>query len=165
MASAGLYAIVQVLNANNAALADFNLDFYTDVQDLTYLQHYLDQDPRASKYRYLRTVMVYMEGTGRVAAKDSMDGGFDSLNCCLPRKLTESLCEVIQDYGLVSFTTLNIEVPATHRTDVVVSGYGHHSTSSCLDTAGQGERERSYEDYRQKQRLHIQGHRGGPQRV
>jgi hypothetical protein len=31
--------------------AAFNLDFYTDVQDLSYLQDQLDQDPRAAKYR------------------------------------------------------------------------------------------------------------------
>nr|GMC98301.1 GPN-loop GTPase 2 [Ipomoea batatas] len=31
----------------------FNLDFYTDVQDLSYLQYHLDQDPRSSKYRKL----------------------------------------------------------------------------------------------------------------
>ncbi|KAJ8636245.1 hypothetical protein MRB53_010512 [Persea americana] len=32
----------------------FNLDFYTDVQDLSYLQFHLDQDPRSAKYRYDR---------------------------------------------------------------------------------------------------------------
>ncbi|KAJ7525523.1 hypothetical protein O6H91_17G054700 [Diphasiastrum complanatum] len=53
----------------------FNLDFYTDVQDLSYLQNHLDQDPRSAKYR----------------------------------KLTKSLCELIEDYSLVSFTTLNIQ--------------------------------------------------------
>ncbi|KAK9124964.1 hypothetical protein Scep_013810 [Stephania cephalantha] len=31
----------------------FNLDFYTDVQDLSYLQYHLDQDPRHAKYRKL----------------------------------------------------------------------------------------------------------------
>ena len=31
--------------------AAFNLDFYTDVEDLSYLQNHLDQDPRSSKYR------------------------------------------------------------------------------------------------------------------
>ncbi|XP_065878944.1 GPN-loop GTPase QQT1 isoform X2 [Euphorbia lathyris] len=31
----------------------FNLDFYTDVQDLSYLQHHFDQDPRSAKYRKL----------------------------------------------------------------------------------------------------------------
>ncbi|CAH8271860.1 unnamed protein product [Arabidopsis lyrata] len=31
----------------------FNLDFYTDVQDLSYLEHHLSQDPRAAKYRKL----------------------------------------------------------------------------------------------------------------
>lgn len=53
----------------------FNLDFYTDVEDLSYLQHHLDQDPRSSKYR----------------------------------KLTKELCEVIEDFGLVNFTTLAIQ--------------------------------------------------------
>ncbi|KAI3889431.1 hypothetical protein MKX03_033885 [Papaver bracteatum] len=31
----------------------FNLDFYTDVEDLSYLQYHLDQDPRSAKYRKL----------------------------------------------------------------------------------------------------------------
>lgn len=53
----------------------FNLDFYTDAQDLTYLQNCLDQDPRSAKYR----------------------------------KLTKELCEVIEDYSLVNFSTLDIQ--------------------------------------------------------
>lgn len=32
--------------------AAFNLDFYTDVQDLSYLQYHLDQDPRGEKFRF-----------------------------------------------------------------------------------------------------------------
>ncbi|KAI8542020.1 hypothetical protein RHMOL_Rhmol08G0106700 [Rhododendron molle] len=31
----------------------FNLEFYTDVEDLSYLQHDLDQDPRSAKYRWM----------------------------------------------------------------------------------------------------------------
>ncbi|KAM1118808.1 hypothetical protein ACFX2I_043074 [Malus domestica] len=31
----------------------FNLDFFTDVEDLSYLQYKLDQDPRSAKYRKL----------------------------------------------------------------------------------------------------------------
>ncbi|KAM7255981.1 hypothetical protein ACFE04_011722 [Oxalis oulophora] len=54
---------------------DFNLDFYTDVEDLSYLQNYLDQDPRLAKYR----------------------------------KLTKELCEVIEEFGLVNFSTLDIQ--------------------------------------------------------
>ncbi|RWR84736.1 GPN-loop GTPase 2 [Cinnamomum micranthum f. kanehirae] len=53
----------------------FNLDFYTDVQDLSYLQFHLDQDPRSAKYR----------------------------------KLTKELCDVVEDYSLVNFTTLDIQ--------------------------------------------------------
>ncbi|XP_047953101.1 GPN-loop GTPase QQT1 isoform X1 [Salvia hispanica] len=53
----------------------FNLDFYTDAHDLSYLQHHLDQDPRSAKYR----------------------------------KLTKELCEVIENFSLVDFTTLDIQ--------------------------------------------------------
>lgn len=53
----------------------FNLDYYTDVQDLSYLQNELGQDPRSAKYR----------------------------------KLTKELCEVIEGYGLVNFTPLDIQ--------------------------------------------------------
>ncbi|KAK8961940.1 hypothetical protein KSP40_PGU001634 [Platanthera guangdongensis] len=53
----------------------YNLDFYTDVEELSYLQYHLDQDPRSSKYR----------------------------------KLTKGLCDVIQDFSLVNFTTLDIQ--------------------------------------------------------
>ncbi|KAF3446545.1 hypothetical protein FNV43_RR11725 [Rhamnella rubrinervis] len=53
----------------------FNLDFYTDVQDLSYLQHLLAQDPYTSKYR----------------------------------KLTKELCDVVENFGLVNFTTLDIQ--------------------------------------------------------
>ncbi|KAI5683508.1 hypothetical protein M9H77_04736 [Catharanthus roseus] len=31
----------------------FNLDFYIDVQDVSYLQYHLDEDPRSAKYRKL----------------------------------------------------------------------------------------------------------------
>ncbi|KAK1553702.1 hypothetical protein Q3G72_002320 [Acer saccharum] len=51
---------------------DFNLDFYTDVQNLSYLRYHEDH---SAKYR----------------------------------KLTKELCEVIENYGLVNFTTLDIQ--------------------------------------------------------
>ncbi|XP_078433967.1 P-loop containing nucleoside triphosphate hydrolases superfamily protein isoform X2 [Wolffia australiana] len=53
----------------------FNLDYYTDVQDLSYLQLHLEQDPRSAKYR----------------------------------KLTKELCDVVEDFCLVNFTTLDIQ--------------------------------------------------------
>lgn len=53
----------------------FNLDFYTDVQDLSYLQFDLKQDPFSTKYR----------------------------------KLTKDLCELVEDFSLVNFATLNIQ--------------------------------------------------------
>ncbi|KAG6504626.1 hypothetical protein ZIOFF_036961 [Zingiber officinale] len=53
----------------------YNLEYYMDVEDLSYLQYHLDQDPRSSKYR----------------------------------KLTKELCDVIEDFGLVNFSTLDIQ--------------------------------------------------------
>ncbi|KAG6508061.1 hypothetical protein ZIOFF_033418 [Zingiber officinale] len=53
----------------------YNLEYYMDVEDLSYLQDHLDQDPRSSKYR----------------------------------KLTKELCDVIEDFGLVNFSTLDIQ--------------------------------------------------------
>ncbi|KAG0481016.1 hypothetical protein HPP92_011874 [Vanilla planifolia] len=53
----------------------YNLEFFTDVEDLSYLQYHLDQDPRSSKYR----------------------------------KLTKVLCDVVKDFSLVNFSTLDIQ--------------------------------------------------------
>ncbi|PQQ10983.1 GPN-loop GTPase 2 [Prunus yedoensis var. nudiflora] len=53
----------------------FNLDFYTDVENLSYLQYSLDQDPRSAKYR----------------------------------ELTKEICDVVEDYSLVNFATLDIQ--------------------------------------------------------
>lgn len=54
----------------------FNLDFYTEVMDLTYLLDHLAADPFFKKFRLLN----------------------------------EKLAEVIQDYSLVSFVPLNVQV-------------------------------------------------------
>jgi len=54
---------------------DFNLDFYTEVQDLHRLQQYLDRDPLSKKFK----------------------------------KLNNAICELIHDFRIVSFHTLNIQ--------------------------------------------------------
>lgn len=54
----------------------FNLDFYTEVQDLSYLQHELDKDPRSAKYS----------------------------------ELNKAICEIVEDFSLVGFQTLCVEV-------------------------------------------------------
>lgn len=56
--------------------AAFNLDFYTEVMDLTYLLDHLAADPFFKKFHLLNT----------------------------------KLAEVIQDYSLVSFVPLNVQV-------------------------------------------------------
>lgn len=55
----------------------FNLDFYTEVQDLSYLQHELEKDPRTRQGRFL--------------------------------ELNRAICEIVEDFGLVSFQTLCVE--------------------------------------------------------
>lgn len=65
--------------------AAFNLDFYTEVMDLTYLLDHLAADPFFKKFHHLN----------------------------------QKLAEVIQDYSLVSFVPLNVQVPL--KTEVLVS--------------------------------------------
>lgn len=54
----------------------FNLDFYTDVQDLSYLQYELEKDPRSGKFS----------------------------------ELNKAICDIVEDFGLVGFQTLCVEV-------------------------------------------------------
>jgi hypothetical protein len=54
----------------------FNLDFYTEVQDLSYLQYELEKDPRSSKYA----------------------------------ELNKAICDIVEDFSLVGFQTLCVEV-------------------------------------------------------
>ena len=54
----------------------FNLDFYTEVQDLSYLQYELEKDPRSSKYA----------------------------------ELNKAICDIVEDFSLVGFHTLCVEV-------------------------------------------------------
>jgi len=57
-------------------LPAFNLDYYTEVQDLSQLSVLLDKDPRMTR--------------------------FGDLN--------KAICEIVEDYGLVGFETLAVEV-------------------------------------------------------
>jgi GTPase SAR1 family protein len=54
---------------------DLNLDFYTEVQDLKYLEQYLSRDSFSSQFQ----------------------------------RLNRALCELVEDFSLVAFQTLNIE--------------------------------------------------------
>jgi hypothetical protein len=54
----------------------FNLDYYTEVQDLSQLSVLLEQDPRLAR--------------------------FGDLN--------KAICEIVEDFGLVGFETLAVEV-------------------------------------------------------
>lgn len=53
----------------------FSLEYYTQVQDLTYLLEMLDQDPFTRRYK----------------------------------KLSSALCELVEEFGLVSFLTLCVQ--------------------------------------------------------
>lgn len=57
----------------------FNLDYYTEVQDLGYLLQTLNDEPRAKKFR----------------------------------KLNAAMCELIEEFSLVGFETLAVEVSRT----------------------------------------------------
>lgn len=61
----------------------FNLDFYTEVQDLSYLQYELEKDPR--------------NGRGKFA------------------DLNKAICDIVEEFGLVNFQTLCVEVCCSTR--------------------------------------------------
>jgi hypothetical protein len=61
----------------------FNLDFYTEVQDLNHLLPLLSQDPRMGKFG----------------------------------ELNEKIIELVEEFGLVSFETLAVEVRSLSRSD------------------------------------------------
>ena len=65
-----------VLSFNVIANTAFKLDFYAQVQDLSYLLDYLNTSHRTKRYR----------------------------------ALNDAICELIEDFGLVSFETLAVEV-------------------------------------------------------
>lgn len=79
----------------------FNLDFYTEVMDLSYLLDHLAADPFFKKFKLLN----------------------------------EKIAEVIQDYSLVSFVPLNVQV--WHRWKISVglscSRNGPHSLGSSVE--------------------------------
>lgn len=60
---------------------DFNLEYYTEVQDLTYLAGSLEDSARGSE-----------------GARGKW------------RKLNKVICDLVEDYGLVGFETLAVEV-------------------------------------------------------
>lgn len=65
----------------------FNLDYYTEVQDLEYLQYELDKDPRSAKYG----------------------------------ALNKAICEIVEEFGLVGFQTLCVEVSRKHSPSTSVT--------------------------------------------
>ena len=67
-----------------------NLDFYTEVQDLKYLEQYLNKESFSARYQ----------------------------------KLNHLLCELIQDYNLVAFHTLNIEVDIQKKLGFIINYLG-----------------------------------------
>ena len=92
-----------LLTPQTHCLTDFNLDFYTEVQDLKYLETSLNT------------------GSSRYAS------------------LNMAICQLIEDFSLVGFETLAVEVCYTHCTRtridelclVLVGSRVHASSNAC----------------------------------
>ena len=78
----------------------YNLDFYTDASELDRLVQFVDSHRGANKD-------APMQAVGQGERPDATEGG--SAFHQKFSKLNKLLCEVIQDFGLVGFTTLNIQ--------------------------------------------------------
>eukprot|EP00271_Cylindrocystis_brebissonii_P020104 TRINITY_DN6510_c0_g1_i2.p1 TRINITY_DN6510_c0_g1~~TRINITY_DN6510_c0_g1_i2.p1 ORF type:complete len:158 (+),score=33.63 TRINITY_DN6510_c0_g1_i2:165-638(+) len=77
----------------------FNLEYYTEVQDLSYLQDCLEKEEEAGQRRSLKF-----------------------------KKMNAALCEVIEDFALVSFETLAIQdkESVAHLIQVLDKSIGYH---------------------------------------
>jgi len=111
---------------------DFNLEYYADVQDLSYLADRVE------------------EGRGGGEASTSAATPGTALLRKKYGKLTRNLCELVEDFGLVNFTSLSIEDKESVRRVValtdkcvgyVTSGVGGFSRAT---TGGGGEGEGEY---------------------
>lgn len=110
---------------------DFRLDFYTEVQDLPRLARRLDDEAEveeAALREEAAAAAARAEVSGGNGSGSGGDGKTTTTTTTTPRplpqrrafsqryrKLTAGLCEVVQDYGLLSFTPLSVEDPASLR--------------------------------------------------
>lgn len=85
----------------------FNLDFFQEVQDLPRLVDYLDARPDA----------VSLDNDGSDAGEQGETGGRSTAPVDPARqafrnrrrRLHEAMCELVEDFGLVTFETLDIQ--------------------------------------------------------
>eukprot|EP01135_Chromosphaera_perkinsii_P010039 Nk52_evm74s1992 gene=Nk52_evmTU74s1992 len=160
----------------------FNLDFYTDVMDLSYLLHGLDG--RGGSFE--REEEEEEEGWGRKRGvsgdgKENMEGGKVEEDSGKKKrkkkkkkkkkaqrffekyfKLNEALCGLIEDYNLVSFHTLNIEdkdtmgrlIKAVDKANGYVFGGLEEGNDSIMQTAA-GEYDFKYFDAMEVQEKYL----------
>ena len=89
---------MQVDLLNQFGALPFNLEFFTDLQDVERLLPYLDAppaDPRLTRDDDVATSTP--ETPGRIAFREKR------------RRLHAAMCELLDDFSLVSFETLNIQ--------------------------------------------------------
>ncbi len=99
------------------AAAAFNLDFYTEVQDLQYLVRSMGNSPFTTKFRSARRLAEALSHCQPSCVRSLGAGASQRCRCVLGarrrtlrRKLSSAICDVVQDYGLVSFVPLAIQV-------------------------------------------------------
>jgi GPN-loop GTPase len=88
-----LFSLIRVKFLFSRLKTDFNLDYYTEVQDLSYLENALS----SASPRY--------------------------------RALNMAICELVEDFSLVGFETLAVEVRVFHATERNSSSKTPHRTN------------------------------------
>jgi len=93
------------------ATMPFNLDYFTECQDLERLVDYIDSDPIGTNNVHNEEDLYEIEEDEeyRSAMQNARSTPFRKKH----RKMHESLCEVIDDFGLLSFVPLNISDPVS----------------------------------------------------
>ncbi|KAK4960780.1 hypothetical protein LTR66_012883 [Elasticomyces elasticus] len=127
------FPVVNVLtkidNLHNAGPLPFNLDFYTEVQDLEYLLPHLEAEQAISTLRK-RDTPSSAPDPDRPNPPSESDSKWHKLNL--------ALIQVIQDHGLVGFTPLAVEDKASMlnllRAIDRASGYAFGSEKGVNDS-------------------------------
>lgn len=125
-----LNVLTKIDNLRNYGDLPFNLDFYTEVQDLTYLLPHLEREQSSG-----------IPGPGGAAAALDDDSKDDDPPASKYSALNKAIVELVQDFALVGFETLAVEdkrsMMALLRAVDRAGGYAFGGVQGANDTVWQ----------------------------
>lgn len=103
-----LNVLTKIDNLRNYPDLPFNLDFYTEVQDLNYLLPYLNKEQSSGRPGPKGAVKDKEEGDNKPEKDDNMDVD-DEEPTSKFSELNKAIVNLVEDFALVGFETLAVE--------------------------------------------------------